>query len=294
MVELPDLTPEAGQVRVRVEAATVNPADTLFRAGGVAAHIAAEPPYVAGLEFAGTIDAVGPDAGWEAGAAVMGITAFIPNGRGAHAEQVVVDARSVVDIPSGASMAEAATLPMNGLTARLAVDRLGLARRQTLAVTGAAGAVGGYVVQLASSEGIRVIAISREDDEDLVRRFGADEFVPRGDDFAAAVRDLTGGGVDAVVDGALIGGGVLPAVRDGGRIICVRGFVGEPERGISTELISVRAYGTESEKLRSLARSVEDGALSLRVAETFPPDRAADAHARLEASGLRGRLVLAF
>jgi NADPH:quinone reductase len=294
MVELPDLTPEAGEVRVRVEAATVNPADTLFRAGGVAAHIGAGPPYVAGLEFAGTIDAVGPDAGWEPGVAVMGITAFIPNGRGAHAEQVVVDARSVADIPSGASMAEAATLPMNGLTARLAVDRLGLARGQMLAVTGAAGAVGGYVVQLASSEGIRVIAISQQDDEDLVRGFGADEFVPRGENFAAAVRDLTGGGVDAVVDGALIGGAVLPAIRDGGRVICLRGFVGEPDRGISTELISVRAYGTESEKLRSLARLVEDGALTLRVAKTFPPDRAADAHARLEASGLRGRLVLAF
>jgi NADPH2:quinone reductase len=294
MVELPDLTPEAGQVRVRVEAATVNPADALFRAGGVAAHVAVEPPYVAGLEFAGTIDLVGPDTGWEPGAAVMGITAFIPNGRGAHAEQVVVDARSVVDIPSGTSMAEAATLPMNGLTARLALDRLGLAPGQTLAVTGAAGAVGAYVVQLASSEGIRVIAISQQDDEDLMRRFGADEFVPRGENFAAAVRKMTGGGVDALVDAAVIGVGALPAVRDGGCIICLRGFVGEPDRGISTELISVRAYGTESEKLRSLARVVEDGALSLRVAETFPPDRAADAYTRLEASGLRGRLVLAF
>jgi NADPH:quinone reductase len=130
-------------VRVRVAAATVNPADTLFRGGGLAAAVAtARPPYVAGLEFAGTIDAAGPDAGWEPGAAVMGITAFIPNGRGAHAEQVVVDARSVTDIPKGATMAEAATLPMNGLTARLALDRLGLSPGQTLAVTGAAGAVG--------------------------------------------------------------------------------------------------------------------------------------------------------
>ncbi len=295
MVELPTLTPQAGQVRVRVEAASVNPADTLFRAGGVAAHVAsAEPPYVAGLEFAGTIDAVGPEAGWEPGVVVMGMTAFIPDGRGAHAEQVVVDARSVVDVPKGSSMAEAATLPMNGLTARLALDRLGLTRGQTLAVTGAAGAVGAYVVQLASGEGISVVAISRQDDEDLVRGLGAERFVARGWNSAAAVRELTGGGVDAAVDAAVIGGEILPAVRDGGRIVCLRAFVGELDRGISTELISVRAYATESEKLRSLAGLVEQGALNLRVAETFSPDRAADAHARLEASGIRGRLVLAF
>jgi NADPH:quinone reductase-like Zn-dependent oxidoreductase len=295
LVELPDLTAQAGQVRVRVEAATVNPADTLFRAGGVAAHVAtAEPPYVAGLEFAGTIDAVGPEAGWVPGAAVIGMTAFIPHGRGAHAEQVVVDARSVVDIPKGASMAEAATLPMNGLTARLALDRLGLARGQTLAVTGAAGAVGAYVVQLASSEGISVVAISHPDDEDLVRGLGADQFVARGENLAAAVRELSDGGVDAVVDAAVTGSEILPAVRDGGRIVCLRAFVGELDRGLSTELISVRAYATESEKLRSLAGLVEQGALTLRVAETFAPDRAAHAHARLETSGVRGRLVLAF
>jgi NADPH2:quinone reductase len=178
MAELPSLTPQAGQVRVRVEAATLNPADTLFRAGGVAAHVAtAEPPYVAGLEFAGTIDAVGPEADWESGVAVIGMTAFIPDGRGAHAEEVVVDARSVVDIPKGASMAEAATLPMNGLTARLALDRLGLTPGQTLAVTGAAGAVGAYVVQLASSEGISVVAISARASSSPVARISQGRFV---------------------------------------------------------------------------------------------------------------------
>jgi NADPH:quinone reductase len=295
IVELPDLTPQAGEVRVRVEAATVNPADTLFRSGGLAAAVdTAEPPYVAGLEFAGTVDAAGPDAGWERGASVMGITAFIPNGRGAHAEQVVVDAQSVVDIPKGASMAEAATLPMNGLTARLALDRLSLSPGQTLAVTGAAGAVGGYVVQLASSEGISVIAISSEADEELLRGFGAAQFVARGGECTAAVRELTGDGADAAVDAAVIGDEILPAVRDGGRIVCVRAFAGEVDRGISTEVISVRAYATEAEKLRSLAGMVEEGALSLRVAETFTLDRAAEAHARLEASGGRGRLVLVF
>lgn len=295
VVELPDLEPAEGQVRVRVAAATVNPADTLFRSGGLAAVMAAaEPPYVAGLEFAGTIDAVGLGVDWDPGAAVMGITAFIPSGRGAHAEQVVVDARSVATVPHGASMAEAATLPMNGLTARLALDRLSLAPGQTLAVTGAAGAVGGYVVQLAAEEGISVFAISAPADETLLRGLGADEFVARGDGAAEAVREATGGGADAVLDAALIGGGILAAVRDGGSIVCLRGFAGDLERGISAELISVREYGTESEKLRSLAESVERGALSLRVADALAPEHASDAHQRLEAGGVRGRLVLIF
>ena len=208
---------------------------------------------------------------WVPGVAVMGITAFIPSGRGAHAEQVVVDARSVAGVPHGVSMAEAATLPMNGLTARLALDRLGLARGQTLAVTGAAGAVGGYVVRSAAREGISVIAISAPADEALVRGFGAHDFVARGGRAGTEARQATGGGADAVVDAALIGQEVLRAVRDGGRMVCLRPLVGDPDRGISAELISVRAYGTQSEKLRSLARLVEQGVLSLRVAETSPP-----------------------
>jgi NADPH2:quinone reductase len=295
VVELPDLTPLEGQVRVRVAAATVNPSDVLFRGGGLAALVAqATPPYVAGLEFAGVIDAVGPGVRWDTGVPVVGMTAFIPGGRGAHAEQVVVDARSVVEAPRSVSMAQAATLPMNGLTARMALDRLGLTAGDTLAVTGAAGALGGYVVQLAASEGINVVAISSPADEELLRGLGASRFVARGGQSATAVREATGGGVDAAVDAAVIGRDVLPAIRDNGRIVCVRAFDGDLERGISAVAVSVREYSTASEKLRSLAECVDRGALSLRVAETFPPERAAEAHARLEAGGVRGRLVLVF
>ena len=295
IITLPDLTPVEGQVRVRVAAATVNPSDVLFRSGGLAAFMPdATPPYIAGLEFAGVIDAVGPGVSWDTGVPVVGLTAFIPGGRGAHAEQVVVDARSVVEAPQGVSMAQAATLPMNGLTARMALDRLGLAAGDTLAVTGAAGALGGYVVQLAASEGIRVVAISSPADEELLRELGASAFVARGDQSATDVREATDGGADAAVDAAVIGVEMLPAIRDDGRIVCVRAFAGDLERGISAVPVSVREYATESEKLQSLAACVDRGALSLRVAETFPPQRAAEAHERLEAGGVRGRLVLVF
>jgi NADPH:quinone reductase-like Zn-dependent oxidoreductase len=87
------------------------------------------------------------------------VAIVIPDGQhGAYAQQVAVPARSAVRTPVGASDAEAATLPMNGLTARLALDLLSLRPGQTVAVTGAAGAVGGYAVQLAKAGGLRVIA----------------------------------------------------------------------------------------------------------------------------------------
>src|SRR5690606_37354112 len=126
--------------------------------------------------------------------------------------------------PSGASHAEAATIPMNGLTARLTLDRLGLEPGHTIAVTGAAGAYGGYVVQLAKADGLRVIADASEADEQLVRDLGADVVVRRGDDVAERIRDAQPEGVDALADGSVQDALVLPAVKDGGGIAAVRPF----------------------------------------------------------------------
>jgi NADPH:quinone reductase-like Zn-dependent oxidoreductase len=94
---------------------------------------------------------------------------------------VVVPAASVARVPEGTSLEAAATLPMNGLTVRLALDRLALKPGQTLGVTGAAGAVGGYAVELGASEGLRVIAVAAPQDDAIVKRFGAERLVPRGE-----------------------------------------------------------------------------------------------------------------
>lgn len=103
----------------------------------------------------------------------------VPEGsRGAYSERVVVTAESVARVPVGATDAERTTLPMNGLTARLALDVLALERGQILAVTGAAGAVGGYAVQLTKADGLRVIADASQDDDQLVKRAGGR---PRGE-----------------------------------------------------------------------------------------------------------------
>jgi NADPH:quinone reductase-like Zn-dependent oxidoreductase len=295
VADLPVPEPRQGEIRVKVAAATVNPTDLGMRAGRQAATLSSiDPPYVPGMELAGVVDRVGAGSNWQIGDRVLGITLPMRTGRGAQAEHVIVPSDSVVRIPSGVTFEDAATLPMNGLTAQRALDVLGLRAGQTLAVTGAAGAVGGYAVQLGAESGLRVIGVASPADEALVRGFGAWEFVPRGAEMANSIRGIVPDGVDGLVDAAAIGRAVLEAIRDDGKLAVVRGFEGELERGISVDHVRVSDYARNQSALQCLADLVGQGKLSLRVAETFEPERAAEAHARLHEGGIRGRLVILF
>ena len=157
---------------------------------------------------------------------------------------------SVARVPAGADDVAASTLPMNGLTAQLALDRLALAPGQTLAVTGAAGCFGGYMVQLAKAAGLRVIADASEADEELVAALGADVVVRRGDGVAARIREVCPDGVDGLADGAVQHAALLPAVRDGGVFASVRPFEGETERDITIHTVFVRDYLKEAGQAR--------------------------------------------
>jgi NADPH:quinone reductase len=296
VADLPPPEPGPNEVRIRVMAATVNPTDLGLRAGRRADDLAGlPPPYVPGMELAGVVDAIGPETEWLVADRVMAIVLPTRTGRGAQAEQVVVPADSVAPMPNEETAFEAAaTIPMNGLTARRALDLLGLQVGQALAVTGAAGAVGGYVTQLAAAEGIRVIAIAAPSDEPLVRELGAEQFVLRGGNVAERIRGLAPRGVDAVVDAAVVGQAVLPAIRDGGQLAAVRAFDGQPERGITIHPVRVSDYAHNQEALRRLSSLAAAGDLHLRVAETLPPERAGEAHRKLAAGGIRGRLVIVF
>ena len=294
LVELPDPEAGPGEVRLRVHAAAVNPTDTGLRNGSRAELLKdIPPPYVPGMDAAGVVDQIGDGVATDlrVGDHVMAIV--VPNGsHGAYSERIVVPVESVARVPAGASDVEAATLPMNGLTTRQALDLLGLQPGQTLAVTGAAGAVGGYAVQLGKADGLVVIADASESDEQLVKDLGADIVVHRGNQFAELVRQAFPEGADGLVDAAMLDELAVAAVRDGGRVATVRGFRGEEERGITFYPVSVRNYAREQAELDRLRQQVEDGQVTLRVAQTFPAERAAEAHRILEAGGTRGRLVL--
>lgn len=293
--EIPEVHAGPGEVRIAVRAATVNPTDTLHRSGARADMLAEfEPPYVPGMDVAGVVDEVGEGVSHvRVGDAVMAIV--LPRGsHGGYSESIVLPGDSVALAPAGSTHAEASTLPMNGLTAHLALDLLDLEPGQTLAVTGAAGSFGGYTVQLAKARGLHVIADASETDEELVRSLGADVVVRRGPDVAERIREIAPGGVDALADGSVQSEQIVAAVKDGGRIATVRGWADDCGRDITVHPVWVRDYLLERSKLEHLGRLVDEGAVTLRVARTFAPADASEAHRLLEAGGTRGRLVIEF
>jgi NADPH2:quinone reductase len=300
IVTVPKPVPGPGQVLVKVAAATVNPTDLGFRAGGRALPPGVEPPYIPGMDLAGVIDAIGPGAatpdgtGWRVGDRVMAAVSPSVPGGGAQAEYVTVAEDQLARVPNDWSLVEAATLPMNGLTVRAALDMLALPPGATLAVTGSAGIVGQYAIQLGRHEGLTVIGDAAAAEVELIESFGADRVVPRGIGAEDGIREIYPGGVDAIIDAALLGPAVIGAVRDGGQFLAVRPYQGEPERAINIQLVLVGQHLHEGHRIAELADLVTKGVLTLRVAEVFPADRAAEAHRRLELGGVRGRLMLTF
>lgn len=297
VVELPEAQAGAGQVRIRVRAAGVNAVDVMLREGRLAAAFpGAEPPFVPGMDVAGTIDQLGPDLdpdlGFTVGQVVVGIVDNVGS-HGAYSELVALPAESVTAAPAGVGFAEAGSFLMNALAARNALDTLGLTPGSTMLVTGAAGAVGGYAVQLASRLGLTVIAVAAEADRTAVLGFGADVFVPRGDGWVERVLDAALAGVDGAIDAAVLGEQGLPAVRDGGRVVIMRGDVPvRTERGIEVLHVNVRQRARDHAAIVQLRELVDSGELALRVARRYPMNEAVEAHRVFDRGGLRGRIVL--
>lgn len=287
---------EAGEneVRIAVAAAGVNPTDSGLRALGGGDLPA---PWTPGMDAAGTIEAVGPGVQRLAvGDQVMAaVSPRRPDG-GAQCELIVVPAASVVPVPDGATLQQAATLPMNGLTALRGLELLDLDEGETLAVTGGAGILASYVIALAHERGLRVLADASPEDEQLVRSFGADVVLERGGDFAGAVRAVEPDGVAAVYDTALLGSDAFGAIRDGGGLVAVRGWdeSAATERGIEVHPVWVHDVLERTEWLVQLRELASAGRLQLRVAGEYPPERAHEAHRAMDAGGVRGRLLITF
>ena len=165
-----------------------------------------------GWDFAGTVVATGPGVDLAVGTRVAGLVGGFDRDFGTYAEQLVVPAADLAVVPDGLDLVAASTVPLNGLAAAQIVDLLGDAPADgnRLLVTGAAGAVGGYVASLAQDRGWQVTGLARAEDEEFVRSLGAD-FTPHAEP-----------GWDAVADGAVLQERGLALVRDGGAFVGVQ------------------------------------------------------------------------
>ena len=296
VVDLPTRVPPVGAVLVRVAAAAVNPTDLTYRRGGRAAQLERRArPLIPGFDFAGRVEAIpaGSSSALRVGDPVVGLASPLGEWSGAYAAFVVADERSVVAAPAGVSLSNASTLLLNALTARVAIERLGLNGGASVLITGAAGAVGGYAVQVAHERGLRVVALASAQDSDVLRAWGADYVIARGPAAIAGVLELFPAGVDGVVDAADLQGGVVPAIKAGGSIASLKGWSGDIP-GISVVPISATVEATNTAILEELVQAAARRKIALRVSMRLPYTGAADAHRLLEEGGVRGRIVLEF
>ena len=296
VIDVPEVSAGEGEIRIKNYASAVNPTDIVSRSGLIKQFIKDfSLPCVPGMDVAGEVDEVGNgvETGIKVGDKVMAMV--MPNKlHGAYREQLILDQNAVVKAPEGFSHFETSTLPMNGLTARLSLDLLNLKKGNIIAVTGGPGAYGGYVIQLAKADGLTVLADSNEKDIQLLKDLGVDHIIPREKNFVEEVRKIFPNGVDGIADGALLNEKAVGAVKDNGSFTSVRNFIGEPQRNINFTATWVSEYNCDFEKLNKLRQQVEDGLISLRVADIVTPENAAEAHRRLDAGGTRGRMVISW
>ncbi len=284
LAEVATPEPGPGEVRIRVVAAGVQPADAAARRGATPPGVARPRVLVPGNEMAGVVDAVGPGAGaFAEGDAVIAFATF-----GAYAELAVVPVAQVVPKPAAMPWDEAGALSASGQTAHTALEDLGVSAGETLVVHAAAGGVGTMAVQLAVARGARVIGTARPANHEYLRSLGA-EPVEYGDGLIERVRALAPAGADAALDA--IGNGALAAslgfVTDRRRIATVADSGG-------AERLGLRAVRTRrsAARLAELTALAEAGALRVHVSERLPLHEAARAHRLIESGHVRGKLVL--
>ncbi|MGI5170451.1 NADP-dependent oxidoreductase [Spirillospora sp. CA-253888] len=289
--------PGAGQVRVRVAATTFNGVDGNIRAGFMQGPMPLTLPHIPGLDVAGTVDALGEGVGGlEIGDQVVGFLPFVVDG--AAAEYVLAPAESLAPAPTGIPLADAAALPLVGLTAWQALfDHAELKAGQRILISGAGGAVGGYAVQLARAAGAHVIATGSPRSIEQVKAAGADEVI---DHTATAVTAAVTAAVTEPVDVLLNLAPIDPAeftaladlVRNGGVVVNTTVWMPAPadeERGVRGIDVYVRS---DAGQLSELVARVDRGELTVAVAERVPLADLASVHARAAAGTLSGKVVI--
>ncbi|MFI5959924.1 NADP-dependent oxidoreductase [Cryptosporangium sp. NPDC051539] len=281
--------PAAGQVRLRVAATSFNPVDGNIRGGFMQGPIPVTLPHTPGIDVAGTIDALGEGvSGVEVGDAVIGFLPMVAPG--ASAEYAIAPAEALTAAPSSIPLADAAALPIVGLTAWQALfEHAKVTAGQRVLVNGAGGAVGDYAVQLAKAADAFVVATASPRSAGRVRTAGADEVIDHTSEPVTVTEP-----VDVVLNLAPVDPagltGLLGLIRPGGVLVNTTVWMPAPsddERGVRGVDLFVRS---DAAQLADLAARVDAGTLRVAVSERVPLAELPELHAR--AATLSGKVVV--
>ncbi len=294
--DLPKPTPGPGQVLVRVVAASVNPVDYKIRQSGSWAGV--PMPAILGYDAAGVVEALGTGAKrFKPGDEVF-YSARIFGRQGTYAEYHVEDEEILALKPKALSFEQAAAVPLAAITAYDSVITFfGTKPGDTVLIHAGAGGVGHFAVQLAKAAGARVLATGRSVNTELIKGFGADEVIDYQKlSFEDEALRLTGGrGVDAAFD--TVGGNTvsrsIQAVRPYGKLATVVSLEGSLAGMQAKNLTLYFGFMERTEaKIQTMATLIERGQLRPAIDSVFGLDQVAAAHERLEAGGIKGKIVI--
>ncbi|MER6274152.1 NADP-dependent oxidoreductase [Streptomyces sp900105755] len=289
VVDIPDPKMFADLVLVRIEAAALNPADLAFQSGAADPLVDSLFPVTPGWDLAGVVEQIGvATAGFQPGDEVIGFVRGQAMHYGTYAERISAEPRQLVRKPRNLSWAQAAGLPLAGLTAYQAiVHGLKVTAGDTVLVHGAAGGVGHLAVQIAIAQGARVLGTGSAASQAFIGSLGAIP-VRYGDELVDEVLKIAPVGVDAVLDtagrGSLSTTQALAAV--GARVASITRSSTEYEGAID---VYARLDGDDLTRLVELA---EEGKLTVHVDSAFPLGQAAEAQRVLAGGHVRGKIVL--
>ena len=291
LMDVAERDPGPGEVRVSVEAASINGFDLAVAAGRIWGSMRHEFPVVLGRDFAGTVEALGADVTELAVGDRVASTIHAGLGPGALAERVTQAASTLAKVPASLSSIDAAAVPLAGVAALDVLDAAQVGTGDVVLISGATGGVGVLAVQLAAQRGARVIATAQPGAEaDTIMSFGAAQSVDHTGDLAAQVRAIAPDGVDAAVHAAGDPAQLGSMLRPGGRLASLLGAGSDAVGRDDVTVVAVQSRAT-AEKIAGLLTEVAAGRLTVPVAETYPLDKATDALGAFTGSKI-GKIVV--
>lgn len=287
--EIPKPVPSRNQVMVRLAATSVNPVDFKIRERQVPYVDESKLPYVGGRDIAGWIEKLGGDvSGLAIGDAVYGLPSF---DYGTFAEYCVASANSVAPAPENITIAEAAAVPLAGLTAWQGLTRHGMLQAgQRILIHGGAGGTGHFAVQFAKALGATVAVTASSRDMEFLHKLGAETVV----DYRQGRFEDLGEQFDLVLD--LVGGPVFDrswsVLKPGGRLVSALRLVDGNELEFNGR-VGIR-YFTEPERedLVAIAALIDQRQIKIEVSQTYPLAQVAMAQTQLQKGGVRGKLLI--